>query len=87
MFYGIFVGIENSDVAEFSTEQERDEWVNFQDEFSRDFGTTLENCVFERAALTDQKIIDSVVNNPHIQAAQDEILPYIKWYLRSIFNV
>lgn len=83
MFYGIFVEIENSDVAEFNTEQERDEWVNFQDEFSRDFGTTLENCVFERAALIDQKIIDSVVNNPHIQTAQDEILPYIKWYLRS----
>ena len=46
MFYAKFREIENSDIAEFQTEQERDEWVNFQDEFSRDFGTTLDNCVF-----------------------------------------
>lgn len=84
MFYAKFKGIENSDVAEFQTEQERDEWVNFQDEFSRDFNTTSDNCVFEREKLTDEEVIHSVVNNVNIQITQDEFLPYIKWYLRSL---
>lgn len=83
MFYAKFKGIENSDVAEFRTKQERDEWVNFQDEFSRDFGTTLDNCVFEREILTDIKEIKSVIENTNILTERDEILPYIKWYLRS----
>jgi hypothetical protein len=83
MFYAKFREIENSDIAEFQTEQERDEWVNFQDEFSRDFGTTLDNCVFEREKLTDEKEIKSVIEDKNILTAQDEILHYIKWYIRS----
>lgn len=83
MFYAKFKGIENSDVAEFRTEKERDEWVNFQDEFSRDFDTTVDNCIFEREKLTNENEIKSVVENKNIPTAQDEILPYIKWYLRS----
>lgn len=83
MFYAKFKGIENSDVAEFRTEKERDEWVNFQDEFSRDFDTTVDNCIFEREKLTNEDEIKSVVENKNIPTAQDEILPYIKWYLRS----
>lgn len=83
MFYARFKGIENSDVAEFATRQERDEWVNFQDEFSRDFGTTSDNCVFEREKLTDEKEIKSVTDDKNIPTAQDEILHYIKWYIRS----
>jgi hypothetical protein len=83
MFYAKFKGIENSDVAEFQTEQQRDEWVNFQDEFSRDFDTTVDNCVFGREKLTNEDEIKSVVENKNIPTAQDEILPYIKWYLRS----
>ncbi len=83
MFYAKFRGIKNSDVAEFQTKQERDEWVNFQDEFSRDFGTTHDNCVFEREKLTDKNEIRSVIEDKNIPAAQDEILFYIKWYIRS----
>lgn len=83
MFYAKFKGIENSDVAEFQTEQERDEWVNFQDEFSCDFGTTLDNCVFKRDKLTNEKEIKSVIDDKNIPTAQDEILHYIKWYIRS----
>lgn len=83
MFYAKFREIENSDVAEFQTEQERDKWVNFQDEFSRDFGTTLDNCVFKREKLTDEKEIKSVIEDKNIPTAQDEILHYIKWYIRS----
>lgn len=83
MFYAKFREIENSDVAEFQTEQQRDEWVNFQDEFSRDFDTTVDNCVFGREKLTNEDEIKSVVENKNIPTVQDEILPYIKWYLRS----
>lgn len=81
MFYAKFRRIKNSDVAEFQTEQQRDEWVNFQDEFSRDFDTTVDNCVFGREKLTNENEIKSVVENKNIPTAQDEILPYIKWYL------
>lgn len=81
MFYAKFRGIKNSDIAEFKTEQERDEWVNFQDEFSRDFGTTLDNCVFEREKLTNENEIKNIILSKNVLTEPDEFLPYITWYV------
>lgn len=83
-YYATFKGIKNSDISEFKTEQERDDWVNFRDPFSIYVGNTPENCIFERMELNDESTIDSVVKNKNIPTVQDESLPEVKWYLRSI---
>jgi hypothetical protein len=81
MFYAKFRGIENSDVAEFQTEQQRDEWVNFQDEFSRDFDTTVDNCVFGREKLTNENEIKNIILSKNVLTEPDEFLHYITWYV------
>lgn len=42
----------NSEIYIFSTAAARDAWVNYQDQFSRDMGTTSENAFFTRQAIT-----------------------------------
>lgn len=79
-YYAKFKDIEFSPIAEFKTEKERDEWVNFQDEFSRDFETTIDNCVFEREKLTDEAVIHSIVNDKTIPTEPDAFLTNVKWY-------
>ena len=51
-FYATYKNIGESDIAVFQTEQERDNWVNFKDSYSKTLGATSENCTFERVAMT-----------------------------------
>ena len=39
----------------FNSRKERDDWVNYQDEFSRDMGTTPENAFFKRMVITAEE--------------------------------
>ena len=84
MYYATFKGIKKGDIAEFRTKQERDDWVNFKDDFSVFVDNAPDNCVFERMALEDEDVINSVVNDKTMPTIQDDFLPYVKWYLRSI---
>lgn len=45
----------NNEIIIFKIQEERDKWVNYQDEFSRDMGTTAENAVFQRMAISLEK--------------------------------
>lgn len=83
MFYATYKGIGKSDIAEFQTEKERDDWVNFNDELSKVCKVTKKNCFFERTKLTDENIIKKIVNNNLIQE-YDTYNPNQKWYLLSI---
>ncbi len=57
MFYfAKFVGNYN-EIIIFKTKEDRDNWVNFKDEFSRDMGTTSENALFQRVALSPERAI------------------------------
>ena len=76
----------NSDVAAFQTEQQRDEWVNFLDPMSLALGTTVENCLFEREALTDENIISSIINNDSILHIKDEFNECQEWYVVSVLK-
>lgn len=84
MYYATYKGIGESDVTAFETQEERDKWVNFQDQFSVDFHTTPENCVFEREALTDESIINAVITDETIPKVEDQYNPNQIWYLRSV---
>lgn len=55
MFYFAKFKENNNEIIIFRTRQERDSWVNYQDEFSRDMGTTADNAVFQRMAISLEK--------------------------------
>ena len=83
-YYATFKGINHSDIAEFDTKRDRDNWVNFKDPFSISVGNTPEDCIYERMALDDPRIINKVIKNRNIHTVQDEFVPGAKWYLRSV---
>lgn len=43
------------ELLEFPTEKARDEWVNFQDDFSVAAGNTVETATFQREAISQQQ--------------------------------
>lgn len=83
MYYATYKNVGRSDIAVFETEKARDEWVDFKDEFSVMFGTTKETATFERVAITNQKEIESVVNNPAYLKITDSNNARQWWYIRS----
>ena len=84
MYYATFKGIGESDIVEFKTAKERDDWVNFRDETSRILGITPNNCTFEREVLNDKNIIDEVTHDPSIQHYTDIYDKNQVWYIRSV---
>lgn len=55
MFYFAKFKENNNEIIIFKTQKERDDWVNYQDKFSRDMGTTAENAVFQRMEISLEK--------------------------------
>lgn len=43
------------EIAVFNTQEERDAWVNYEDEFSRFTHTTPENAPFHRISLSEDE--------------------------------
>lgn len=83
MYYATYKGIGSSDITCFESEQDRDNWVEFKDEFSLSYEVTKENAVFERKVFKDKKEISKIVNNKAIKKIADEFNPNQWWYLRS----
>ena len=84
MYYATYKGIGNSDIAEFKTAEERDNWVNFKDEASIVCGTTPDNCTFQREVFDDEKVIDEITHDPSIIHNIDIFNESQVWYLRSV---
>ena len=84
MYYATYKGIGLSDVTVFESEQERNNWVDYKDDFSLLCGVTKENSTFERQILSDKREIEKVVNNKKIKKIIDTYNPKQWWYLRSI---
>lgn len=61
-FYAKFKD-DDEEIIVFPTQQERDEWVNFEDEFSKSIGCTKHNATFERAALTTKEATYLIKSN------------------------
>lgn len=62
MFFFAKFKEKNNEIIIFKTQEERDNWVNYLDEFSRDMGTTSENAVFQRMAITKEKAVSLAGN-------------------------
>lgn len=65
MYYATYKDIGETDIAAFQTEQERDDWVNFKDEFSKIFGTDKDNCTFKRKKLSTKVAEQKIKNRLH----------------------
>lgn len=79
MFYATFKDIE-TEIAEFETEKERDNWVNFQDPVSLILNTTPENAPFERVVYDNQKTISLLHNDLLFKKVKDILDESITWY-------
>ena len=80
MFYATFKGIGKSDIAVFHTEKERDDWVNFKDDYSLAFGANVNNTSFERIPLssgTAKKRIKTMLHK------KDEYNHNQEWYINK----
>lgn len=84
MYYATYKGIGISDITAFESEQERNDWVEFKDDFSLLCGVTKENSTFERQILTNKREIERVVNNKKIKKIVDTYNQKQWWFLRSI---
>lgn len=84
MYYATYKGIGISDITAFESEQERNDWVEFKDDFSLLCGVTKENSTFERQILTNKREIERVVNNKKIQKIIDTYNPKQWWFIRSV---
>ncbi len=89
MYYARYGETEEEFVG-FPTKQQRDDWVNFKDEFSLAVGTTSENCIFTRMAVPAEEaeyIIKSKdlseIQNP-LDLDGENIVRFL--YVNPIFN-
>ena len=78
-FYAAYSKIPYSDIAVFKTENERDAWVNFQDEFSIAVGATADNALFKRKKISntsaERRIVKMVLIDDMFNQNQ-------KWYVK-----
>lgn len=66
MFYATFKGIGDTDIMAFETKQERDDWVNFQDTFSKALGENADNCTFGRKRISAERAEKRIGSMNHI---------------------
>lgn len=89
LYYARFAETEEELVG-FPSKKQRDDWVNFKDEFSLTVGTTLENCIFKRIALSakEAKYIITINGLSKFQNPSDldgkNIVRFM--YINPIFN-
>lgn len=77
MYYATYKNIGETDIASFKTEQERNDWVNFKDPYSKAFGVNAENSTFDRTVLAAEEAEPRIKNMLH---KEDEFNDGQEWY-------
>ena len=77
MYFATFKNIGETDIAAFATEQERNDWVNFRDPYSKAFGVNSENCTFERMVIPAEEAEQRIGTMLH---KKDEFNVGQEWY-------
>lgn len=89
-FYAIYDELDTiTEIFVFDSAADRDEWVNFQDEFSKMTDTTADNCTFKRTAVTayelkemlkpiTDNLITDVENGDYSYLTEDKFNPKMK---------
>lgn len=76
-FYATYHNIGESDIAVFKTEQERDDWVNFKDPYSKALNVDVNNATFERIAISEE---EAKMRIGYMLHREDEFNPGQEWY-------
>lgn len=86
MFYATYKLPVLSDICEFATKRERDDWVNFRDHVSKALKITPENAIFEREAISEE-YFKRAMKDFKPRTVMDTIVPGQKWYLLSLETI
>lgn len=82
-YYAMFSESGYNELAEFPTKKLRDEWVNFQDEFSQICELDKDNAFLQRKPADDLELIRKILNDKKYYTEIDHNLTYITWYIRN----
>lgn len=77
-YYATFKGIGLSDIAVFKSKKDRDNWVNFQDPYSKALGSNSTNCTFDRMAISSSEAEKRIKTMRH---TEDLFNADIAWYV------
>lgn len=77
MYYATYKDIGETDIAAFQAKQERDDWVNFKDPFSKALGIDVANSTFERVTMTAEEAAQRIGTMLH---KKDEFNTRQEWY-------
>ena len=84
MFYATFNEDNVLEIAEFLSEAERDDWVNYRDPISLLLHTTIDNTPFERIPFDNERIICMLHDVSVFNKRSDEFNDRITWYSYNI---
>lgn len=82
-YYATYQNIGQSDIAVFGTEKERDEWVNFQDPFSKSLGVNPDDATFQRVAIDKKEAERLIKKHKNVLPRKDDFDPNLSWYMFS----
>lgn len=72
------------EIITFPTQKERDEWVSYQDEFSRDMKTTPETATFKHIPLTDQQAKNAIKRFGLTETKEEDLMGKIMTIYRRV---
>lgn len=80
-----YFGAYNEDIitalAEFDTEEELMDWLNYNTESDLSFGNKP-NDYSRKIVVIDPNVIFAFLTNPDVETEQDELEPQIRWHFR-----
>lgn len=78
MFYATYKNVGESDIAVFQSKQERDNWVNFKDPYSKAVNINVNNSTFKRIAISVDEAESRIKTMLHMK---DEFNAGQEWYV------
>ncbi len=74
-----------TDIALFQSVSDRNDWVNYKDSFSLEFGLEKDDPVFERVALTDLQALE-IIPTLHTELAMEDLFnKNMRWVINPTF--
>lgn len=87
LYYASFEGV-SSEIMEFTTEEARDNWVSFKDDFSVDFDIKKGDGDFERRKVTDLGEVVALLNDNRVCRLVDEFVPdMVVYYIPVTYGI
>lgn len=79
-YYAAYNENQITSLAEFNSEQERQDWLNYYTEYDKIYGVRPTECSC-RIPIDDETMIDSFVANPLTTYCSDECIDGMYWYI------